>query len=190
MLARRLAEGLVRSGDGSRTLAEILSEAESTPNLEPIRLEEAGVGSNGAAGGAGGAVAPEASASAAGAATMAPPSGSAAPAGASAGPAAEDASPAPSGAPKAEPAGGGLRMEAYIETARCTSCDECTNLNPHMFAYDENKQAYVKDASAGTYRELVQAAERCTAGIIHPGDPLNPDEPDLDKWVERAARFQ
>jgi pyruvate-ferredoxin/flavodoxin oxidoreductase len=81
-------------------------------------------------------------------------------------------------------------MEPFIETARCTSCDECTKLNPHMFAYDENKQAYIKDASAGTFKELVQAAERCTAGIIHPGDPLNPDEPDLDKWVARAARFQ
>jgi hypothetical protein len=24
--------------------------------------------------------------------------------------------------------------EAYIETARCTSCNECTNVNPKMFA--------------------------------------------------------
>ncbi len=187
VLARRLAEGLVRSGDGSRTLAEILSEAESTPNLEPIRLEEAGFGVDGAASGlVEGAAASSAPPAGAATATMAPPSTSAASAGASAeAPASEPEAPA-----KPEPSDRGLRMEAYIETARCTSCDECTNLNPHMFAYDENKQAYIKDASAGTFKELVQAAERCTAGIIHPGDPLNPDEPDLDKWVARAARFQ
>ncbi len=184
IVARRLAEGLVRSGDGARTLAEILAEAESTPNLEPIRLEEAGLGSNGVGGVGEQAAEPGASPVGVATATVAAPSAAPDPS-ASAAPAAEPEAPA-----KAKPAHGGLRMEPFIETARCTSCDECTKLNPHMFAYDENKQAYIKDASAGTFKELVQAAERCTAGIIHPGDPLNPDEPDLDKWVARAARFQ
>ena len=36
---------------------------------------------------------------------------------------------------------------------------------------------------------MVQAAERCPAGIIHPGDPLNPKEKDLEKWVKRAEPF-
>ena len=85
---------------------------------------------------------------------------------------------------------GGLRMEPYIETARCTTCDECININNRMFAYDDNKQAYIADPGAGTFRELVQAAERCTAAIIHPGDPPDPDEPDLEKWVKRAEPFQ
>ena len=80
-------------------------------------------------------------------------------------------------------------MEPYIETARCTSCDECININKKMFAYDENKQAYIKDRTAGTFAEIVQAAERCTAGIIHPGTPLNKKEKDLDKWIERAQPF-
>ena len=57
-----------------------------------------------------------------------------------------------------------LGMEPWIETPRCTSCNECTNLNPKMFAYDENKQAYIKDPKAGTFAQLVQAAERCTPG--------------------------
>ena len=51
------------------------------------------------------------------------------------------------------------------------------------------KQAYFKDVNAGTFAEIVQAAERCTAKIIHPGTPLNPRERDLDKWIERAKPF-
>ena len=58
-----------------------------------------------------------------------------------------------------------------------------------MFAYNEDGQAYIKDATAGTFRELVQAAEKCAPSVIHPGDPLNPDEPDLDKLKERAEKF-
>jgi len=92
-------------------------------------------------------------------------------------------------APEAVEEDEGLVMEPYIETARCTSCDECININKKMFAYDENKQAYIKDPKAGTFAEIVQAAERCTAGIIHPGTPLNPKEKDLEKWVERARPF-
>ena len=45
--------------------------------------------------------------------------------------------------------------QAYIETPRCTTCDECTDLNSRMFAYDDNKQAYITDLSAGTYQQLV-----------------------------------
>ena len=82
-----------------------------------------------------------------------------------------------------------LGLEAYIETDRCTSCNECTNLNGKMFAYDDNKQAYIKDPKAGTFAQMVQAAEKCPAGIIHPGTPLNPKEKDLEKWVKRAAKF-
>ena len=80
-------------------------------------------------------------------------------------------------------------MEAFIESARCTSCNECTNLNARMFAYNADKQAYVKDPSAGTFQQLVLAAERCPVSIIHPGTPLDPHEKDLAKWVKRAERF-
>ncbi len=80
-------------------------------------------------------------------------------------------------------------MEPYIETARCTSCDECTNLNNRMFAYDDNKQAYIKDVTKGTFKELVLGAERCPVAIIHPGTPINPRERDLEKWVKRAEPF-
>ena len=62
-------------------------------------------------------------------------------------------------------------------------------MNPKMFVYDDDKKAYIADPRAGTFAQLVQAAEKCTARIIHPGTPLDPDEPDLDKWIKRAEPF-
>ncbi|HEX5972025.1 MAG TPA: 2-oxoacid:acceptor oxidoreductase family protein [Gemmatimonadaceae bacterium] len=82
-----------------------------------------------------------------------------------------------------------LVIEPYIDSIRCTSCNECTGINNRMFAYNADKQAYVKDASAGTFQQLVLAAERCPVSIIHPGTPLDPHEKDLAKWVKRAERF-
>ena len=79
--------------------------------------------------------------------------------------------------------------EAYIETVRCSSCNECTQLNPRMFAYDGNKQAYIKDLTAGSYRELVEAAESCQVSVIHPGRPRDPNEPGLAELLERAQPF-
>jgi ferredoxin len=79
--------------------------------------------------------------------------------------------------------------EAWIETARCPSCNECQQINPRMFAYNDNKQAYIKDIDAGTYRDLVEAAESCQVAIIHPGKPRNPNEPGLAELIERAKPF-
>jgi ferredoxin len=79
--------------------------------------------------------------------------------------------------------------EAYIETARCSSCDECTQINNRMFAYDGNKQAYIADINAGTYAQLVEAAESCQVSVIHPGKPRNPKEPGLEELLKRAEPF-
>lgn len=79
--------------------------------------------------------------------------------------------------------------EPSIDTLRCTTCNECTELNNRMFAYNENQQAYIKDASAGSFKDLVEAAEQCQVCIIHPGKPANPDEPNLAELIERAELF-
>jgi hypothetical protein len=79
--------------------------------------------------------------------------------------------------------------EPYIETARCTSCNECTQINDKMFGYDANKQASIINPDAGTYRHLVEAAENCQISIIHPGKPRNPNEPGLDELMKRAEPF-
>ena len=58
-----------------------------------------------------------------------------------------------------------------------------------MFAYNENKQAYIADIDAGTFRDLVESAEVCKVAIIHPGKPRNPDEPNLEELIKRAEPF-
>ena len=80
--------------------------------------------------------------------------------------------------------------EPWIETPRCSTCNECTAINDRMFAYNENKQAFLKDPDAGTFRELVEAAETCQVAVIHPGKPRNPNEPGLEELIERAGPFQ
>jgi len=82
------------------------------------------------------------------------------------------------------------RDEAWIDTARCPSCNECQLINDRMFGYDERKQAYIKDITAGTYRQLVEAAESCQVAIIHPGKPRDPNEPGLEELLARAEAFR
>ena len=101
------------------------------------------------------------------------------------------AAPAATAAPAAEPAADKPPSdEAWIETSRCPSCNECQTINDKMFAYNDNKQAYIKDIDAGTFRQLVEAAEVCQVAIIHPGKPRNPNEPGLEELIERAKPFQ
>ncbi len=61
------------------------------------------------------------------------------------------------------------KVGPYIDSALCTSCNECINRNPKMFRYNDDKQAYIADAKAGTYAQLLKAAAACPAQCIHPG---------------------
>jgi ferredoxin len=79
--------------------------------------------------------------------------------------------------------------EPWLDSDMCTTCDDCMGINKMMFVYNDNKQAIIKDPKAGTYSDLVRAAEICPAKCIHPGKPLNPNEPGLDELVARAAPF-
>lgn len=99
------------------------------------------------------------------------------------------AAPAASDSAPAEAVAERSSDDPYIETARCTSCNECTQINDKMFGYDANKQASIIDPDAGTYRQLVEAAESCQVSIIHPGKPRNPNEPDLEELKKRAEPF-
>jgi ferredoxin len=79
--------------------------------------------------------------------------------------------------------------EPWLDTAMCTTCDDCMGVNKMMFAYNDDKQAIIKDVRAGPYADLVAAAEICPAKCIHPGKPLDPNEPGLDDLIARAAPF-
>jgi ferredoxin len=93
---------------------------------------------------------------------------------------------APAEAPQEE---GVLSNDPYIDTAMCTSCNECINMNGKLFKYNADKMAFIDDPRGGTFAELVEAAELCPVAIIHPGTPLDSSEADLDDLVERAAKF-
>jgi ferredoxin len=79
--------------------------------------------------------------------------------------------------------------EPWLDTAMCTTCDDCMGINKMMFAYNDDKQAIITDPKAGPYADLVAAAEICPAKCIHPGKPLDPNEPGLDELIARAAPF-
>ena len=94
----------------------------------------------------------------------------------------------------ATPAGAAAAAADYepvwIDTPECQACDECTKINSRIFVYNDEKKAIVADPRGGPYRDIVRAAEKCTAECIHPGTPFNPAEKDLEKLVKRAEKYQ
>jgi pyruvate-ferredoxin/flavodoxin oxidoreductase len=181
VVARRLAEGLLKASKSGQTVRDLLAKmpvdagsatvpvATTLVASTPVGGGEFAVGaSNGAS-----AVAPIAATAPTLAVTphLPPPTQSA-----------PEAS-----TPTSE--SNAISIDPYIDSERCTTCNECINLNKKLFAYNANKQAYVKDPKAGTFAQLVQAAEKCPVSAIHPGTPINPKEKDLEKWLKRAQAF-
>jgi pyruvate-ferredoxin/flavodoxin oxidoreductase len=80
-------------------------------------------------------------------------------------------------------------LAPWIDTPACTSCGECIKLNPDIFQYNQENKAIIKNPQGGPYRDLVKAAERCTAQIIHPGLPKDRGEKDIEKWIARAEKY-
>ncbi len=78
----------------------------------------------------------------------------------------------------------------WIETPECTTCDECTDLAPKVFRYNADKLAEVINPKGGSFKDIVRAAEKCTAGCLHPGTPWNMAEKDIDKLIKRAEKYQ
>ncbi len=82
-----------------------------------------------------------------------------------------------------------ISEDPWVDSMLCTTCNDCLAINPQLFVYNEDKQAYITDPNLGTYAQMVEAAEICPSRCIHPGMPLNKDEADLDELIERAAPF-
>jgi ferredoxin len=80
-------------------------------------------------------------------------------------------------------------MDPYIDSALCTSCNDCMKINSRMFLYNGEKQAYIADPALGTFAELVKAAEGCPGRCIHPGSPKTGDRTATPQLVARAAKF-
>ena len=95
----------------------------------------------------------------------------------------------PAAAPSPAAGAAGDYLAPWIDTAECTACDECTQLNSKIFEYNADKKAVIKNAEAGPYKDLVKAAERCTARVIHPGLPRNRSEKGIEKWIKRGEKY-
>jgi pyruvate-ferredoxin/flavodoxin oxidoreductase len=80
-------------------------------------------------------------------------------------------------------------MAPWIDTDQCTTCDECININKKIFVYNDKKKAVIKDPKGGPYKDIVKAAEKCTAQVIHPGLPADRSPKDIDKWIKRGEKF-
>ena len=80
-------------------------------------------------------------------------------------------------------------MAPWLDTDDCTACDECIMINAEIFAYNDDKKAYIKNPDGGPYRDLVKAAEKCTAQVIHPGLPRDRSEKDAEKWIKRGNKY-
>jgi pyruvate-ferredoxin/flavodoxin oxidoreductase len=175
-IAKRMADALLSGGAG-KSITELLSMAPAAPTVVPNGNGKAKP-----------VVKPSQPATTLTTAAAPQPVAAAAPAAALV---EASVATAPSVHPSTVPpsADADLAIDPYIDSARCTSCNECTNLNGKMFGYNANKQATIKNPDAGTFQQLVIAAERCPVGIIHPGTPRNPKEKDLAKWMKRAEPF-
>ena len=79
--------------------------------------------------------------------------------------------------------------EPWINTVLCTTCNDCININPALFKYNANKQAYIDEPGAGTFAELVKGAKKCPARCIHPGAPRPDDATATAELISQAAEF-
>ncbi len=89
----------------------------------------------------------------------------------------------------AAPAATGDYMAPWIDTDQCTACDECVQINPRIFKYNAAGKAEIVDPHGGPYADLVKAAEKCTAMVIHPGLPADMSEKGIEKLIARARKF-
>jgi len=84
----------------------------------------------------------------------------------------------------------GSNENPYSDSFLFTSCNDCFKINPRVFQYDSNQQAYIADAAAGNFAELVKAAAGCPARCIHPGTPRPGDSTATAQILATAAKLQ
>jgi ferredoxin len=99
-----------------------------------------------------------------------------------------DASAEPAPEPAPAPASD-EPVEPWIDSDDCISCGACLAINPALFVYNDEEHAEIADPTAGTFADLVQAAEECPSRCIHPGTPRPDDATATPDLLDRAAEF-
>jgi pyruvate-ferredoxin/flavodoxin oxidoreductase len=77
----------------------------------------------------------------------------------------------------------------FLQSSECTGCGECVLVNPKIFGWNDKKQAVIRDASGGPYKDIVKAAEKCAARAIQPGIPADTSGKEIEKLMKRAAKY-
>ncbi len=94
------------------------------------------------------------------------------------------------GVPTALGAAGGLRTGLDRHT-RMHGLRRMHQINaPKSSRTTTRKRPSSSTPRVAVTRTSCKAAEKCTAGCIHPGTPLNPNEKDLERLIKRAEKFQ
>jgi pyruvate-ferredoxin/flavodoxin oxidoreductase len=83
---------------------------------------------------------------------------------------------------------GRTTLAPWIDTEECTACDECININRHV-RLQRGGQGGHQGREGGPYQDLVKAAEKCTAQVIHPGLPGDRSAPDIERWIARGEKY-
>jgi len=104
------------------------------------------------------------------------------------------AAEAASSAPQSQSAGASSvssdeYVPPFLDSNECTGCGECVLVNPKIFAWNDKKQAFIQDPNGGSYKDLVKAAEKCSARCIKPGLPADRSEKGIEKLIKRAEKF-
>jgi len=113
-------------------------------------------------------------------------------------PAAAKPAPKPEPAPAAKPepaakqsaasAGNGY-VAPSISKEDCTGCGVCVDINSDIFGMNDDGVAVIKDPKAGSYKDIVTAAESCPSQAIKPGTPANPAEQKDAELVKRGEKL-
>lgn len=80
------------------------------------------------------------------------------------------------------------RTQAHIDAVRCLSCGACLAINDALFAFNEEMKAEIIDRTAGSFAQILQAAELCPAECIAPGLPLDSESASAHE-IERAQVY-
>jgi len=64
-----------------------------------------------------------------------------------------------------------MAREIYIDRDECTSCEECVDRLPEVFAMDEDNISNVLDHAAAAESEIQEAIDNCTGECIHWKEP-------------------
>ncbi|MDH4129501.1 MAG: ferredoxin [Spirochaetota bacterium] len=60
-----------------------------------------------------------------------------------------------------------MSREVYVDQDECTSCGQCADNLPEVFAMDEDDLAYVSDSNGASEEAIQEEIDQCPGECIH-----------------------